>query len=462
MTALDLVIRGATVVTAERREAADIGIAGGRIAQLGGTMTGQREIRASGLFALPGGVDPHVHLTNDLPTPTPGDVAWVDDFESGSEAALTGGITTVGNMTFASHGATMSAAVGAARALVSRQATADVFLHPVMAPAYPGAIDELPGLLAEGHRSLKLFMSTPDFDREIDRYREAMRVAARLDTPVLIHCEDAGVIHRCTAELVARGCGLQHFAESRPPVAEVTAVRRAIALAAETGARIYIVHLSCGEALAACEEARGRGLPVYVEARPLYLHLTSERYRSPRAGLFVGQPPLRERADVEALWAGVRSGAVDTLGSDHAPWTEAQKLDPGHTLQEPRPGVADLETMLPLLLSTAVHERSIPLERLVALTAANPARLFGLYPRKGTIAAGSDADVVLWDLGVSRAIQGATLRSRARYSPYEGMIASAWPRITIRRGEVVFSDGELFTRPGSGQTLPRSLPLPPV
>jgi dihydropyrimidinase len=460
--AFDLVIRGATVVTAERRQVADIAITAGKIAQLGGSPQGRRELAATGLFALPGGVDPHVHLTLDLPSSGRDEPGWVDDFESGSEAALAGGVTTVGNMTFAAAGATMTQAVGAARALVARQASADVFLHPVLAPAYPGAIEELASLGADGHRSLKLFMSMPEFDRSIEQYRRAIRAAAALDTMVLVHCEDASIVHRCTAELVARGCGLEHFAESRPPIAEVSAVRRAIALCEETGARIYIVHLSCADALAACDEARGRGLPIYVEARPLYLHLTSERYRSEGAGLYVGQPPLRERADVESLWAGIRRGSVDTLGSDHAPWTAAQKLDPKHTLEDPRPGVADLETMLPMLLSAAVKERDVPLERLVAITATNPARLFGLYPRKGTIAVGSDADLALWDLGVSRTIDGSGSRSRARYSPYQGMTASAWPRFTIRRGDVVFADGELRTEAGTGETLARGPTLPPA
>ena len=459
---MDLVIRNATVVTAERQQVADLGIAGGRIAQIGGAMTGRREIEARGLHALRGGVDPHVHLTNELPSPPNEELTWVDDFTSGSEAALAGGITTVGNMTFAATGATMPEAVAAARAMIERQAMVDVLLHPVLAPFYPGASEDLARLDGEGHRSLKLFMSLADFDRHFDGYRQAVRAAAAQGTIVLIHCEDASVIHQCTTALLARGCGLQHFAESRPPVAEVSAIRRAIALAEETGATMYIVHLSCGEALAACEEARARGVPIHVEVRPIYLHLTEECYRSANAGLFVGQPPLRRQSDVDALWAGIRRGAVHTVGSDHAPFTAAQKLDPRHTLLDLRPGVAELDTMLPLLFTVGMRDKDVPLERLVALTATNPARIFGLYPRKGTIAVGSDADLTLWDLDLPRTIDGTRMRSRAGYSPYEGMTASAWPRLTIRRGEVVFEEGEIRARVGSGRLLARGPTLPPA
>jgi len=458
---MDLVIRGSTVVTARTHEVADVGVADGRIAQIGGTMAGRREVEAAGLFLLPGGVDPHVHLTNELPLRA-NEPGWVDDFSSGSEAAFAGGVTSLGNMTMAAHGVTMSHAEEVAHDLVATQASADVFLHPVLSPFYPGATEEVPRLAAKGHRSLKLFMSNPDFDHQIDEYRRAIKTAAEVGTMVLLHCEDAGVVHHCTAALTARGCGLQHFAESRPPIAEVTAVRRAIALGEETGAHIYVVHLSCAEALASCEQARARGVRVYVEARPLYLYLTSDCYRSDDAALYVGQPPLRERTDIEALWAGIRKGSIDTLGSDHAPWTAEQKRDPKHTLENLRPGVAELETMLPLLLSRTFTQRDMPLERIVALTATNPARLFGLYPRKGTIAVGSDADLVLWDFRLSRVIEGSKLRSRARYSPYEGMSASAWPRITFRRGEMVFAENEILAKAGTGQLLARGPTLPPA
>jgi dihydropyrimidinase len=453
----DLVVRGATVVTDAGRTRADIGIQGETIAQIGGGhLSGAREIDAEGLFALPGAVDPHVHLTTGPELPADAEEPrWVDDFTSGSAAALAGGITSLGNMTFSGGSETMVDAIARESAQVARQSIADVFLHPVWPGPQPSAPEDLRRLCAVGVRSFKLFTCLPEFDQHLPHVVRAVEAAHAGGALTLIHCEDAAVIDCCTRGLLASGCGLSHYAQSRPPAAEVVAVQRAVALCEVTGAPLYIVHLSCARALRVCQEARARGLPISVETRPLYLHLTAERYRDDPA-LFVGQPPLREAEDREALWAALADGSIQTLGSDHAPWRRADKLDPRHTLEKLRPGVAELDSMMPMLISEGVLRRGLPLERIVALTAATPARLFGLYPRKGTIAVGSDADVVLWDLTRRRAIRAADMRSRADYSIYEGTDVTGWPVLTIRRGQVVFEDGQLRGEPGTGQVLPRA------
>jgi dihydropyrimidinase len=455
----DLVVRGATVVTEGGRTRADIGIQLGKVAQIGGAMAGGREIDAAGLFALPGAVDPHVHLTNgpELP-PEVAEAGWVDDFTSGSAAALAAGVTTVGNMTFTGGPETMHQAIQREKALAERTAIADVFLHPVWPGAQPSVQDDVRRLCDEGHRSLKLFTCQPEFDLHAADVVRAVLAARAGGAITLFHCEDTAVIDCCTRGLIQGGRGgLQHYAHSRPPLAEVVAVQRAVALCELTGAPTYIVHLSCSRALRVCQEARARGLPVYVETRPLYLYLTEELYGGEDAALFVGQPPLREAADREALWAGLADGSIDTLGSDHAPWSTADKRDPRHTLERLRPGVAELDSMMPMFISEGVGRRGLSLERVAAVTAANPARLFGLYPRKGTIAVGSDADLVLWDLGRRRTVRAADMRSRADYSPYEGFEVTGWPVLTVRRGEVVFEDGQLRGEPGSGVVLERGV-----
>jgi dihydropyrimidinase len=453
----DLVVRGATVVTHVGRTVEDIAIDGGKIAQLGGMMAGRREIEAHGLFALPGAVDPHVHLTTgpDLPGDS-GEARWVDDFGSGSAAALGGGITTIGNMTFGGDTETMRQAIARESALAARQTMADVFLHPVWPGAHPAVLDDVRQLCEDGHRSLKFFTCFPEFDNHSADVFRAVQVARLGGAITLLHCEDAAVIDCCTRGLLAEERrGFQHYPNSRPPLAEVVAVQRAVALCELTGAPTYIVHLSCARALRVCQEARARGLPIFVETRPLYLHLTEDRYASQDAPLFVGQPPLRTSDDREAIWEGLAGGAIDTLGSDHAPWRAADKLDPKHTLDRLRPGVADLDTMMPMLMSEGVRKRGLPLERVVTVTATNPARLFGLYPRKGTIAVGSDGDVVLWDLERSKVVRAAEMRSRSDYTPYEGTEVTGWPAYTIRRGEVVFEDGQIRAEPGSGLVLTR-------
>jgi dihydropyrimidinase len=450
---LDLVVRGGTIVTAEGRQRADLGVSGGRVAQIGGEMTAAREIEAGGRFVLPGGVDPHVHLHVE---PIDDDPDWVDDYTSGSEAALAGGITTVGNMSYVLPGETISHRVRAESALVAEQAIADVFFHAVVLAPTDEVCAEVASVVAAGQSSVKIFMCFPAFDASREAFARVMRAASGAGGLTLIHCEDFATIACCTADLSARArTTMAHFAESRPVAAETIAVERAIAMCRETGAPTYIVHVSSAAALAATAAARAEGLPLFVETRPLYLYLTEERYGQPDGGIYVAQPPLRGEGDLQALWRGIVDGGVDVLASDHAPWTRALKLDPKVDLEHPRPGVAELDTMLPLFFTEAVGKERITLERFVALTATNAARLCGLYPRKGTIAVGSDADLVIWETRARRVVRDEDLYSRAGHSVYAGRELSAWPATTIRRGEVVFDDGRIVGKPGSGQVVPR-------
>src|SRR5271170_3246651 len=401
----DLVIRGATVVTLGHREAVDIGIADGRIAQLGGTMTGAEELAAGGLLAIPGGVDAHTHLAHRGLGDRLGFPIWVDDFWSGSRAAIAGGITTIGNMTYPvpdDEGTeeTPGAAITREMAGAAPEAAVDWFLHPIL--LHPAALAEgdVAALAEHGHASIKMFLADP---------------------VTLLHCEDGAMLRQAGEKLIAEGrAAVANFPDARPVAAEVAAVDQAIGIARRTGARVYIVHLSSAAALDRCRRARAAGLPVYVETRPLYLHLTRERFDEPDAAKYVGAPPLREQSDREALWAGLAGGDVDTVCSDHAPWTLQAKLDPELTAVTARQGVADLETLMPMLFSEGVATGRITLDRFVELTSANAARRFGLYPRKGAIAVGSDADLALWDASEQRIIDGARMQSRADYSPYDG------------------------------------------
>ncbi len=451
---LDLVIRNGTIVTAGGEARADLGIAGGRVAQLGGELTAARELDATGKLLLPGGVDAHVHLSVP-PGPRAGP-QWVDDFASGSSAALAGGITTLGNMTFLAPGETPLAGLAREAAIARAQTICDLFLHPVLGETTAAVLDDIPDLLDSGCNSIKFFMSTPAFDPQVSGYTEATRRAGGNRLITLIHCEDHALLTDATAQLVAAGrTSLRHYAESRPPISEVVATQRAVALAEATGAPVYIVHLSSARALAVCAEAQARGVPVYVETRPFYLHLTGERFAEAEGAKYVGQPPLREAADVEALWAGIRQGTVHTVCTDHAPWSLAAKLDPALSITTLRPGAENLQTMLPMLYSEGVRTGRISLGRFVEVLATNPAKLFGLYPRKGTIAVGSDADIVVFDPDLTRVVAADMLKSNADYSVYEGWRVTGWPVITLRRGEVVFRDDTVIGLPSSGQVVRR-------
>ncbi|HYI16452.1 MAG TPA: amidohydrolase family protein [Thermomicrobiales bacterium] len=451
---VDLVIRGGTLVTAASRFQADLGIREERIVQIGGELSGAREIDANGLVVLPGAIDAHVHLTTDEPDQNA--IQWADDFTSGSKAALAGGVTTVGNMTFLRPGESMRDGLDREAQLVREQAIADVILHPVINDPRQAIIDEVDELLDAGHSDIKFFMSTPTYDANALGFLKATDAAGRHGLLTLIHCEDYPIIRWSVDRLLEEGRGsLANYPASRPVISEVVATQRAVALCEITGAPVYIVHLSSAAALEVCCDAQARGLPVYVETRPLYLHLTSERFMDADGAKYVGQPPLREESDRLALWDGLRSGSIHTICTDHAPWTLEHKLDPSLHVGNLRPGVENLQTMLPMLYDEGVRGGKITLEQLVALTSTNVAKLFGLYPRKGTLAVGSDADLVLWDLDERRVIRNEDMLSRAGHSIYDGLEIRGWPVTTIRRGEVVFETGTITGTAGSGILLRR-------
>jgi len=451
----DLVVRGGTVATAGGASECDLGIGGGRITQIGGSPRGRREIDATGALVLPGGVDMHVHLTSPVPA-EPGVPAWVDDFASGSAAAIAGGVTTIGNMTVPGDGQSPREALARDLAAARGTASVDYVLHPVMGVPTPATMADLPLLAAEGHTSLKVFMTSAAFEANAAEMITAIEIAGRNGMVTLIHCEDGALVRFAGERLLASGRGgLADWAPSRPVAAERAAVERAVAICETTGSPVYIVHLSSRAALDSARRGRARGLPVFVETRPLYLYLTSGALAGPQGGRFIGAPPLREPDDQAALWAGLADGSVDTLGSDHAPWSLRDKTDESLDVITARQGVADLETLMPMLFSEGVRAGRISLDRFIALTSANPARLFGLYPRKGTIAVGSDADLVVLDPGLRRTIDGRSMHSRAGYSAYDGREIHGWPRFTVSRGEVVLEDGQVVAGPGRGQWLRR-------
>jgi dihydropyrimidinase len=423
-------------------------------------MRGRRELDAAGKLVMPGGIDVHVHLS--LPSP-PGDgPTWCDDFFSGTRAAAAGGITTVGNMTFPWPGQTLREAIERDAAAARRDAIVDVVLHPVLTDPATQPLADIPALAEAGHTTLKFFTSFGGFETQPEVYLEAMRLARAAGAITMIHCEDAAIMAHATARLLAEGQGeIANYPRSRPIAAEVAATARAVAFCEQTGAPSYVVHLSCAAALDEVRRGRARGLPLWVETRPLYLHLSEERFAEPDGAKYVGQPPLRTPADRDALWAGLAAGEVDAVCTDHAPWRFADKVVPGMDVTTIRPGVADLETMLPMLWSEGVVAGRISRQRFVAATATNVAKLFGLFPQKGIVAPGADADLIVWDPALTKSVRAAEFVSNSDFSPYEGWPVTGWPLVTISRGEVVFQGGEVAERRGRGR-LPRRGPTRPI
>ena len=447
---MDLVIRGGTVVTVGGRAVTDVGIDAGKIVQLGGKLKGATELDATDLFVTPGGVDPHVHLTP--PTRDPDGWRWVDNFESGTRAALAGGVTTVGNISFPAVGETLADAVEHDSAEADGLSLADYFLHPVLMEPNEANLATIAPLHAAGHTSIKSLPVIQPFRSPRADYLDAMRRvvdAGGIAADALRRRRD----HRLLLQSAARGgqnrCALlSRFA--RPLQAEVVATQRAVGFAETTGCPTYIVHLASDSALKACHDGRSRGVPVYVETRPLYLHLTRERFDEPDGAKYAGAPPLREPVDVNAMWAGLKFGHIDTLATDHAPWMLADKLET-QDLADLRQGVADLETCLPMLFSSGVLSGRVTLEQFVAVTSTNPAKLFGLYPNKGTIEVGADADLNVWDHRHTRTIDGAAMHSLSDFSPYDGWEVTGWPRWTVSHGKVVVDRGTVIAEPGDGR-----------
>lgn len=452
MTRADLRIRGGIVVNADGRRTADVIIAGGKIVEIverGSTAHAHRELDASGCFVLPGAVDAHVHL--DGP-PGPEGPGFVDGFLTGTRAAVHGGVTTVGHMSF-SDGDALREVIRRDAERADRDAIIDYVLHPGIYRVTKEALEDIPELARTGAGTLKLVTLALDDDGAA-HFGDAMAAAGKAGMLTMIHCEDGAIIDHATHALHDRGrAGLRDYPDSRPVVSESAAIERAVAIAEVAGAPVYIVHLSSARGLEAVRAARRRGIDVSVETRPMYLYLTREAHEQHDGARFIGMPPLRERGDLEALWAGIADGSIDTVATDHAPWMLRDKVDPSLSLETSRKGTAELDTFLPLLFDRGVRTGRIELERLVAVTATNPARLLGIHPRKGTLAVGADADVVIFDPQVTRTVHAEDLETASDHSVYEGWSVTGWPRHVLSRGELVFDRGRIPARPGRGRRL---------
>ena len=432
-------------------QAADVRVVGSTIAEIGSSLeprgANTQILDADGLLVLPGGIDPHVHLG----------AARADDYESGSRAALAGGITTISNFGGIREGETPAETIQRARPEIEAQSIADVIFHPIVSDPATANADTLEALAAAGQTTIKVFMVRPSFEQAVPGFMATLRAARDTGVLMMIHCEDAAIVQSTSEQFIAEGRGsLAHFADARPVAAEVAATQRAVAMAEATGAPIYIVHLSSERALRVVEEAQARGVSVYVETRPIYLHLTRERFDGDTPGLYIGQPPLRTGDDLDALWDGIARGTIHVVATDHVAYTREEKLDTNQNVARHRAGMSNLQVMLPMLFSDGVRSGRISLDRFVEVTSTNPAKIFGLYPRKGVVAVGSDADLVLWDPAETRTIRDEDMFSGSGYSVHAGRVVTGWPTLTMRRGEIVYRDREIRGEAGTGQLLPRS------
>ncbi|WP_066258530.1 dihydropyrimidinase [Hydrogenophaga flava] len=456
--AFDLVVRNARVATASDVFLADIGIRDGRIAQLGRNLPqGAQDIDAAGRTVTPGGVDAHCHLDQPMAPP----LRMADDFDTGTRAAACGGTTTVIPFAAQAKGGSLRAAVADYHQRAEGRAHVDYAFHLIVSDPTPAVLaQELPALIAEGYTSFKIYMTYDDLKLDDGQMLDVLAVAREHGAMAMVHAENADCIEWLTKRLEAAGRTAPRFhGLSRPMLVEREATHRAMSLAELVDVPILIVHVSGREAVEQIRWARSRGLKVFAETCPQYLFLTADdlglddSYQGARC---VCSPPPRDKANQAVIWDGLADGLFTVFSSDHAPFRfdDPQGKKPGGEevpFRHIPNGIPGIETRMALLYSEGVLGGRITLEKFVELTATHPAKAYGLHPRKGTIAIGSDADLVIWDEG-ERVIRNADLHHAVDYTPYEGQRLRAWPGTTIANGEVVWN-GVFHPRAGKGRFL---------
>lgn len=452
-----VLVRNGRVVTASDSYEADVFVDGGRVALVGQglSLPADRVLDASGCLVLPGGIDVHTHL--DMPA---GELTSADDFETGTRAAAFGGTTTVVDFATPEPGESLLSALETWRRKAEGKAAIDYGFHMAVREVGESTPGEMARLVRdEGVTSFKLYLAYPGVLQVDDAaFFRALLAAREGGALTLVHAENGGVIDVLVRRALARSeTAPRYHALTRPPEAEAEATARAIALAAMAGAPLYVVHLSCAAALAHVTAARDRGLPVLAETCPQYLFLSIADYDRPgfEGARYVISPPLRQPADQEALWRGLAGGDLQVVATDHCPFTLADKERGRLDFSRIPNGAPGIETRMMLLWDGGVRAGRIDAQRFVELTAAGPARVFGLWPRKGTLAVGADADLVIWDPERETRLSAATLHMRVDYSPYEGRIVRGGPRVVMSRGEVIVDHGEWRGRAGRGEFLKR-------
>jgi len=437
----DLIVRNATLVTATGVSKADLAIADGCIIAIEPELAGtsNEEINAEGLYVLPGVIDAHVHFNE------PGRTNW-EGFATGTRALAAGGTTMFFDMPLNAHPPTLDAASFELK-LAAAQASSLVDFA-LWGGLVPGNVAKMEELAACGVIGFKAFMSksgTDDFVAVDDlTLYEGMREAARLGKIVAVHAENEQITSHLARRALEQGrSGIRDYLASRPLIAELEAVARAILFAAETGCALHIVHISSGRGVSLVTEARARGVDVSCETCPHYLVLT-EADAEELGAVAKCAPPLRAQQEQEALWQQLFAGNVHMITSDHSPAPTSMKTDSNffHVWG----GISGCQSLLQLLLTDGYERRQLPLPMIAALTAENVARRFGLFPRKGHLAVGADADIVLVDLASQRMLEAADLCYRHQHSPYVGKMLRGRVVRTLVRGTTVFVDGKFISR----------------
>ena len=453
---MGLLIRGGEVVTALGRCRADVWCAGETITKVAAGIEpppGAVVVEAAGKWVLPGFIDPHVHAYLPLTH-----VTAKSDYANCTRAALMGGTTCILDFAGAGQEKDFDEAWAAWEAQAAGKASCDYGFHLMIKRFDDGLKKQLERLVAKGLKSVKIYLAYKPALAigDEDLYR-VLEFAAAHDLVVLAHCENADLIPAMQKKLLAEGkTGPEWHEASRPPMVEAEGVCTFLTFAAATGAKAYVVHLSCAEALSMADRFRGKLKHLYIETMIQYLTLDKSYAERPdfEGAKWVLSPPLREKSDQDALWAGLADGRIDTLGTDHCPFDfNGQKTLGRSDFTKIPNGLAGVEERVALAYTAGVVGGKIPLERFVQVAAENPAKIFGLWGRKGTIAPGFDADIVVWDPNAKRTISQKTQSLDVDYNPYEGFEVVGAPEVVTVRGEIMVRGGKFVGTPGRGRLL---------
>ncbi len=455
---MSILITHGTIVTATDMYAGDVFVDGERIAAIGTSlpMTADRVIDATGKLVLPGGIDVHTHL--DMPF---GGTTSADDFESGTIAAAFGGTTSIVDFAIQYRGQTLHHAWETWMKKAEGKAAIDYGFHMIVTDLNAQIEGEMDALVRQGVTSFKLFMAYPGVFMLDDAsiFRALLRTGKNGGT-ICMHAENGGVIDVLVKRALAEGkTAPKYHALTRPVRAEAEATHRAIALAEMADVPIYIVHLSAAEALEMVVEARDRGLPAFAETCPQYLFLSYDNYEEPgfEGAKYVMSPPLRPKETQDRLWRGLAFDDLQAISTDHCPFCmkEQKVLGEGDFSKIPN-GAPGIETRMSLVYDGGVRAGRISINRFVELTSTAPAKLFGLFPRKGTVAPGSDADLVIFDPERAVTLSARTLHMKVDYNPYEGRRVTGATDTVLSRGRVIIDDGRFVGRAGGGSFIKRA------
>ncbi len=457
MPEFDLVVRNGDVVTESERYTADIGVRDGVIVAIGeGLAAGAEEIDAAGRLVLPGGIDSHCHVEQISST----GIWTADDWFTATRSAACGGNTMIIPFACQHRGGSLREVVTAYHGMAEPKATIDYAFHLIVSDPTPQVLgQELPALIKDGYTSFKIYLTYDALMLTDRQFLDVLAVARRDGAMVMVHAENNDMIAWMAERLIGAGLRAPKFhAMARPMLVEREATHRSIALAELVDVPVLIVHVSGAEAIEQIRWAQARGLKVHAETCPQYLFLTEDDLDKPgmEGAKHMCSPPPRDAANQESVWKGIEEGVFAVISSDHAPYRfddpEGKlKAGPDAHFKQIANGVPGLEVRLPLLFSEGVGKGRIDLHRFVALTATNAAKLYGLYPRKGTIAVGSDADLTVWDADRQVTITQSIMHDAMDYTPYEGRQVTGWPAVTVSRGSVVWQDGEFLGEAGQGR-----------